>query len=109
MASLMGNGLQAKQGITVALIVAGAVEACASSVPRPKAADAAWAAGRWPGISAEDLEHGRDGYVRRCAGCHQLYPPEAYAASRWPELVRVMADRARIRDPERTEIERYLV
>lgn len=87
----------------------GAATACASAVPLPTAPDATWALRRWPETSLQSLSDGRALYVARCAGCHALIPPSRRSGDRWLEQVPLMAQRARLKDAEKTLITRYLL
>ncbi|MCB9550064.1 MAG: cytochrome c [Myxococcales bacterium] len=89
-------------------VVAAGLLGCTPALVRPDAEDVAWASGQWPGTTLQDLESGRDRYVRRCAGCHTLYVPDAYPPARWPHHVDTMAERSRLAPGERDLIVRYL-
>ncbi|MEZ4469970.1 MAG: cytochrome c, partial [bacterium] len=81
---------------------------CTAALVRPDAEDVAWASGQWPGTTLQDLQTGRERYVRRCAGCHGLYLPEAYPPARWPHHVATMAERSRLTPADQDLIVRYL-
>lgn len=83
--------------------------ACAGNVPHPSPAQAEAIQQRWPGTTQADLNRGRQLYVARCGGCHNLYPPSAFAADLWPEIMEKMAARSRLTRQEHEEILRYLV
>jgi cytochrome c5 len=84
--------------------------ACArSTLPVASPAQARWAAARWPGHSAEDLERGRKLYRGRCAGCHLPVDPTSVPAGEWPMHVREMKKRSGMNDREAVLVERYLV
>ncbi len=55
------------------------------------------------------LEHGRGVFLRSCAECHTLQPVQNYSASRWHEIVAIMAPRARLNTDDRAALEAYLV
>jgi len=90
------------------LLVGGTVS-CAATLPTPTAQDVAWAQQNWPDAEQRELEHGRDIYVGKCAGCHNLIEPRRLSAERWSEEVGDMAERARISELEREAVKRYLV
>lgn len=79
-----------------------------ATLAKPGPADAAWAAGRWPGTTLDDLSAGRALYVQRCAGCHALYRPERYPPELWAPHIDEMAERAALKDGERGTLLRYL-
>lgn len=95
----------------VAVLLAGVLvlAACAGAVPELTADDASWATLRWPDASPATLADGRRLYLRRCAGCHQLYPPADFAPEAWPAVLARMAAPAHLRPDEAAKIERYLV
>jgi len=82
--------------------------ACGSAVPRPDAADALWASGRWPGTTVSDLEKGRELFVARCAGCHNLPLPASKTPDEWLGVVDEMATVARLSAADRDAVARYL-
>jgi hypothetical protein len=83
--------------------------ACGAALVHPGPADAALAAGRWPGTTVPDLERARELYVARCSRCHALHVPEQYPAAAWPQLIARMAPKAKLSVEERSEITRFLV
>ena len=79
--------------------------ACAGApLPRAEPAD-----GRWPGMTAADLDQGRQLYRARCAACHRPVPPSSIAADAWPAQVAEMKERAGVTPDQARSIERYLV
>ncbi len=66
---------------------------------------------RGPGdIRNADRARGRNLYVTACAGCHALYPPEAYTAAEWTTIVRRHRHRRTSLSAEQmAEVERYLL
>ncbi|MFL5343565.1 MAG: hypothetical protein ACJ8AT_02170 [Hyalangium sp.] len=82
---------------------------CAGGLPHPTAEVAARAARSQPDVTLESLEAGRDRYVQRCSGCHNLVVPTAKQPQEWPRLVGKMAERAKLTPEDRLLIERYLV
>ena len=85
------------------------VSGCATAVIVPTSADVAAADAVFPGATLAELQRGRDAFVARCAGCHQLPAPSRVAPAEWPRLVDRMAPDARISDEEKSLIARYLV
>jgi len=82
--------------------------ACAT-LPHASALDVSLAEQRWPGTTVAQLEAGRQAYVARCSGCHNLHLPDEKAPEAWPETVAEMEKDAHLRPGERELIERYLV
>ncbi len=83
------------------VVIAALAAGCARSVPPPATAtDATWAAAAWPGTTIADLEHGRQLYGARCAGCHLPVAPASIAASAWPGHVDEMTTRAHLSPSE---------
>ncbi|MBI4509430.1 MAG: hypothetical protein HY698_07315 [Deltaproteobacteria bacterium] len=91
--------------IASALLVVG----CAGKVPHPTSTQVGRARARWPDTTKESLENGRVLLIARCSGCHELYPPAAYPATEWPELVVDMTKRSKLSAAEAEALVRYLV
>lgn len=79
-----------------------------STAPVATEADAARAQARWPGITVEELNHGRKVYVGHCGGCHLPPAPSSQDAAAWPGHVREMSERAGLSGDEESEVIRYL-
>jgi mono/diheme cytochrome c family protein len=99
-----------RRGMTalVAVLIAAAGGNCATAIVHPSAEDVHWASARWPDATLSALEQGRALYVSKCAGCHHLYRPGAYAPERWPDVIHRMAERAKVSAEEEVLIARYL-
>ena len=82
---------------------------CARPRLTPTPADTAWAAVQWPGTTDEDLASGYATYRRRCAGCHHLPLPAAYAPEKWPRVMREMTVKARLTEKEHDLILHYVL
>ena len=93
----------------VLMIVAALAVICCATLAQPTAADAAWAADRWPGTTQADLVRGRALYVKRCAGCHALPRPERYPTSTWEPHLDEMAERAALQRGERELLLHFLM
>jgi mono/diheme cytochrome c family protein len=76
---------------------------CAGSLPQVTVEDA-----EGTGIPLGDLRAGRERYVAKCSGCHELHPPGAYDDARWAREVEAMAERVRLEDQDRRAILLYL-
>lgn len=86
--------------MTRALATAVLLAGCAAAVPHVTAEQVAWAAERWPAARVQQLEHGRSLYVTRCSSCHAAPAPAEVAALGTEEMVKEMAERARLSDEE---------
>jgi mono/diheme cytochrome c family protein len=49
-----------------------------------------WAAQQWPDVSLQELEQGRDIYLKTCGECHGLIHPERYSPEEWPDWIVTM-------------------
>jgi len=85
-----------------------ALVACAT-LPHATLLDAQRAEKQWPGTTVAQLEAGRQAYVARCSGCHNLHLPEEKPPEAWPDTVAEMEKEARLQPGERELIERYLM
>jgi mono/diheme cytochrome c family protein len=81
---------------------------CAGRLRAPTPADALLADTRWPGTTVADLQQGQRKYAEHCMGCHELYRPEAYPASRWEGFVQEMVGKAKLQPDDVRDIVRYL-
>ncbi len=81
---------------------------CASAIPVPTEQDTEVGLRTYPGLTTEELNHGRKLYVAKCAGCHTLFLPSDRPAAAWPMLVEQMSERASLTASDRGSIERYL-
>lgn len=59
--------------------------------------------------SLEDLKTGRELYVTKCSGCHQLHLPNQYNFNEWRANLNQMQTKAKINDPEEQLIYQYLI
>ena len=84
------------------------VVACSTAVVRPEPRDAKWASERWPGTTVDELSRGRDLFVARCAGCHNLPRPDIKTPDEWANVVDEMASGARLSSGDRDLVLRYL-
>jgi hypothetical protein len=84
------------------------VVSCTTGVIRPDARDAHWASQQWPGTTVDDLSRGRDLFVLRCAGCHNLPQPVAKTPEEWAGVVEEMGPGAKLGPAERELVLRYL-
>jgi hypothetical protein len=76
---------------------------CGSALYMPTSSDA-----QRVGAPLSTVMQGRTLYVKNCASCHNLYPPQSYTASEWRDNVNNMQKRAKINDAEKETILKYL-
>ena len=82
---------------------------CAASLPRPSAATATRAQGRWPDSTFAQLEQGRSVFVQRCSGCHALPLPDSRTEAQWKKVLDEMAEEAKLTVDERVLVERFVL
>ncbi len=58
--------------------------------------------------SVQELLNGRELYISKCGGCHNLYLPNQYDANRWNEILAEMKVRSKLTDEEQKKIFIYL-
>lgn len=58
--------------------------------------------------SLEKLRQGRELYMTKCGGCHNLYLPSSYNSNAWESLLNEMQKRTRIDDSQKKQIAKYL-
>jgi hypothetical protein len=63
----------------------------------------------WPGSTAAQLAQGRALLRERCIECHHRPGPEMAQAAQWPDVLKLMAKRAKLSDEERETILHYLL
>lgn len=109
----MGNGTI---GLKAAAVLAPALAALlangcagAGSFPAPTAKNVAYAERHGQVTTLPTLKVGRKLYLSRCSSCHGLKAPEFLAPEKWPEVVRDMADNAKITPDQERAITQYLV
>jgi mono/diheme cytochrome c family protein len=83
--------------------------ACAHSrAPVATEADATRAQARWPGVTVDELNHGRKLFVGHCGGCHLPPDPGDHSADAWPGHVSEMRERAGLSFEEQSLVVRYV-
>jgi mono/diheme cytochrome c family protein len=90
-------------------LVVVSITACARARLVPDSVDAAWAATRWPGTTAADLDAGYEIYRGRCAGCHHLPLPTAHGEEKWRRAMQEMAPKAKLTPEEHDLVLRYIL
>jgi mono/diheme cytochrome c family protein len=83
---------------------------CVPVAPQPTTAQLVAARASEPELSLEDLQRGRDSYVKRCGSCHALRSPGERAPDAWPLEVQRMQTQHQVRlsPQEQRDIVRYL-
>lgn len=84
--------------------------ACVPLVPEPTTAQLAAVRVSDPDLSLEDLQRGRETYIKRCGSCHALRSPAERAPDAWPLEVERMQTQHQVRlsVEERRDILSYL-
>jgi mono/diheme cytochrome c family protein len=102
--------LRTRSGALTLLLAFGPLSACSAGLPPPGSREAELARARWPDSSQEELNHGRNVYVRTCAGCHTLKSPRAVAPERWSDVVANMREKRGVvlSGPDARALVRYL-
>ena len=83
------------------VVVAGASIAlggCGAVIPRVTPELVTLAQRYDPTIDTVRMEQTRELYVTRCSSCHSLNDPRAYSAAEWPDWMRKMARKAKLKD-----------
>jgi hypothetical protein len=93
----------------IALVLAAAAGCGGSSLPTASEGDAARAQTRWPGVTTNELNHGRSLYVGHCGTCHLPVPPTEFTPDEWPAHVDEMQERAGLTAAEAESVQRYLM
>lgn len=57
-------------------------------------ADADRGASKYPGLTVEELKHGKELYELKCAQCHPAGAPSSKTADEWKKIVPDMAAKA---------------
>jgi hypothetical protein len=99
--------LQLPVAVLAALLLA--LAACSGGIPRVTPELVAHARDTWPDMDAPRLDAARSLYIARCAGCHQLYRPIDYSASRWPKLMERMAQKSKLTPDQGEELLRFVL
>ena len=93
--------------IGLALLV-GVAAGCAAALDHPTHQDVDWASERWGETSLAELQHGRELYVEKCAGCHNLPLPAQYSPEEWEGYVEYMTADAKLTKDEQIAITRFV-
>lgn len=52
---------------------------------------------------------GRELFVSKCSGCHQLFNPNHYTAAEWDSLLFIMKNKAKIREEQKNQIYSWII
>ncbi|MFC1670463.1 hypothetical protein ACFL20_08720 [Spirochaetota bacterium] len=105
----MDNMIKCKNIIWASVIGMVILIVSCTSLPFPVANDQKKAMSTWPKIKLEDLRMGRELYVLKCSGCHNLYLPGQFSKSEWKKIVTSMMKKAKLTLKEMDLILKYLV
>jgi hypothetical protein len=92
-------------GVLTILIFAG----CAVHLMEPVDADAVRGGEKFPGITLDELQHGKFLYERHCEQCHRLKKPASRNEDGWNKIMPKMALKAKIDVPTKDLILKYLI
>ena len=83
---------------------------CASAIPKPDKMQFEKAKQTFPEITMEAAVQGRELYISRCSGCHQLKPVNKFTIQQWDErILPGMGRKAKLTADEFRKIENYLM
>ncbi len=60
------------------------------------------------GISLKELNTGRELYISRCRGCHNLHRPDQFSFGQWTEIMKSMSEEAELTESEKNNILLFL-
>jgi len=52
---------------------------------------------------------GRNLYMSKCGGCHQLFDPNSYTKSEWNKIMLAMQEKSKINDQQKNEILNWII
>jgi hypothetical protein len=78
------------------------------SIPHVTPAQLAWASSKWPDAQMAELEKGRSLYVTRCGSCHAAPAPAEVMEQKDADMVREMAERAKLTPIEQQAVMRFI-
>lgn len=64
---------------------------------------------KFPGISVDDLNTGKQLYINKCGSCHRLYKPDQFSTEKWLEKMPDMEIEAKLTNKESELIKQYLI
>ncbi len=56
----------------------------------------------------DQLQQGRDLYIKHCAECHQLYSPDNFSASSWSSIMSKMAPKTSMNQSQVDLVKKYV-
>jgi mono/diheme cytochrome c family protein len=96
-------------GLFVSLVGAACYPAVAPVPGELSASGVAWAAARWPDVTAKSLSAGRVLFVAKCNGCHGYPALGDISEQRWPGILDTMAKKAHLASDERDAVLHYVL
>ena len=51
-----------------------------------------------------NYSEGRDLFMSKCGGCHQLFDPNSYTKVEWNKIMLAMQEKSKINDQQKNEI-----
>ena len=82
---------------------------CTVHLLEPVDADAVRGGEKYPGITLDELQHGKFLYERYCEKCHRLKKPESRKEEGWIKIMPKMALKSKIDAPTKDLILHYLI
>ncbi len=52
---------------------------------------------------------GRNLYMSKCGGCHQLFDPSSYTKGEWNKIMLAMQEKSKINDQQKNEILNWII
>lgn len=52
---------------------------------------------------------GRELYMSKCGGCHQLFDPNSYTKGEWSKIMFAMQEKSKIDDQQKNEIFNWII
>ena len=59
--------------------------------------------------STNDFQQGKTIYENKCGTCHKLFTPDKFKAKKWNYWVDKMAIKAKLTEPEKVLVKKYLI
>lgn len=59
--------------------------------------------------SKTDFLEGRNLYISKCGGCHQLFDPNGYTKDEWKKIMVTMQEKSKINNHQKNEIYNWIL
>jgi len=59
--------------------------------------------------SETDYPEGRNLFISKCGGCHQLFDPNSYSEVNWHKIMMEMQKKSKINDQQKNEIYNWIL